>query len=123
MINQRAFQSISDRIEFEMQRLHVPGVAIGILDQGQVFSAGFGVTNLENPLPVSADTLFQIGSITKTVTATAMMRLMEINPAGSRAEAGLDIPIRTYIPDLSMADPLVAEKVTLSMYSPILAAG
>ena len=82
-------------------------MAIGILNGDQQFSAGFGVTNLENPLPVNAETLFQVGSITKTVTATAMMRLVE------RGLVDLDVPIRTYLPDLRLADSSVAERVTL----------
>jgi len=108
-----AFQSISNQIKLEMERLHIPGVALGISDDGQEFSAGFGVTNLENPLPVTTDTLFQIGSITKTVTSTAMMRLLEQDLAAPWAGSGLDTPIRTFLPDLSLADPSVTEKATL----------
>jgi len=65
------------------------------------------VTNLENPLQVNAETLFQVGSISKTVTATAMMRLVE------RGLVDLDVPIRTYLPDLRLADSSVADRVTL----------
>jgi len=113
MIDPQALQSITSQIESEMQRLHIPGVALGIWDDGQEFSAGFGVTNLENPLPITADTLFQVGSITKTVTATAMMRLMEQNTTGPWAGSGLDAPIRAFLPDLSLADPTVTERATL----------
>ena len=60
-----------------MSRYHVPGVAIGILHDGDEDIAAYGVTNLEHPLPVDADTLFQIASITKTMTATC--------PEGQRA--------------------------------------
>ncbi len=74
---------------------------------GETFSAGFGVTNLENPLPVDQDTLFQVGSITKTFTATALMRLIE------RGQADLDSPIRLIIPELRMADLAVAENASL----------
>jgi CubicO group peptidase (beta-lactamase class C family) len=38
---------------------------------------GFGVTNLDHPLPVTADTLFQVGSITKTFTGTVVLQLVE----------------------------------------------
>ena len=73
MNTQETLTSLSPWIEAEMARLHIPGVAFGILDGGEQHSACFGVTNLENPLPVDAQTLFQIGSIRKTITATAMM--------------------------------------------------
>ena len=71
-----------------MARHHVPGVAIGILHDGDEDIAAYGVTNLEHPLPVDADTLFQIASITKTMTATVVMRLVE------RGALDLDAPIR-----------------------------
>jgi CubicO group peptidase (beta-lactamase class C family) len=107
MTTQQLFEELTSLIPPAMQRLHVPGVAIGIVSGNQQYSAGFGVTNLENPLPVNAETLFQVGSISKTVTATAMLRLVE------RGLVDLDVPIRTYLPDLRLADPSVAERVTL----------
>ena len=107
MTTSQPFDELTDIIPPAMERLHVPGVAIGIINGDQQCSAGFGVTNLENPLPVNAETLFQVGSISKTVTATAMMRLME------RGLVDLDAPIRTYLPDLRLADSSVTERVTL----------
>ena len=107
MTPQPLFDQLTSLIPPAMQHLHVPGVAIGIIDGNQQFSAGFGITNLENPLPVSAETLFQVGSITKTVTATAMQRLVE------RGLVDLDVPVRSYLPNLRLADSSVAERVTL----------
>src|SRR5262245_1064034 len=72
------FNAICALIPGAMERHHVPGVAFGVTADGQEFTAGFGVTSLENPLPVDDSTLFQIGSITKTFTATALTRLAEM---------------------------------------------
>ncbi len=107
MLNQKLIQKSCDSIQSEMIRLRIPGVALGVLLDGETFSAGFGVTNLENPLPVDPDTIFQVGSITKTFTATALMRLIE------RGLADLDSPIRLIIPDLRLADLAVAENASL----------
>jgi CubicO group peptidase (beta-lactamase class C family) len=107
MTIQPLFDQLTSLIPPAMQHLHVPGVAIGVMDGDQQFSAGFGITNLENPLPVSAETLFQVGSITKTVTATAMQRLVE------RGLVDLDVPVRSYLPNLRLADSSVAQRVTL----------
>jgi CubicO group peptidase (beta-lactamase class C family) len=85
----------------------VPGVAVGLIADGEEWIQGFGVTNVDHPLPVDGDTLFQIGSITKTFTATALMRLVE------RGAVSLDTPVRTYLPDLRLADEDVARRVTL----------
>jgi CubicO group peptidase (beta-lactamase class C family) len=90
-----------------MERFGVPGVSIGVVDGDTIDIQGFGVTSLSNPLPVDDETLFQIGSITKTFTATAAMRLVE---AG---KLHLDKPVRTYLPDLRMADEAVARDVTM----------
>jgi CubicO group peptidase (beta-lactamase class C family) len=89
-----------------MAELGVPGVAVGVLHGDREHAAGFGVTNVEHPLPVDADTLFQIGSVTKTYTGTALMRLVE---AGA---LDLDAPVRRWVPGLALADPAVAAAVT-----------
>jgi CubicO group peptidase (beta-lactamase class C family) len=71
------FRELDERIDAAMKRYHVPGVAVGVWWQGREHLRGFGVTNVDHPVPVDADTLFRIGSTTKTFTATAMMRLVE----------------------------------------------
>jgi CubicO group peptidase (beta-lactamase class C family) len=102
-----AIDPISAQIVSEMDRLRVPGVAIGLLHDQEVYCAGFGVTSLDNPLPVTPDTLFQIGSITKTFTALAVMRQVEAS------QIDLDAPLLSYLPELRLADPAVTERVTL----------
>jgi CubicO group peptidase (beta-lactamase class C family) len=91
-----------------MQRYRVPGVAVGISANGQEHLIGFGVTSVEHPLPVDPDTLFQIGSISKTFTATAIQRLLAVG------QLDLETPIRRYLPDLRLADPTVTDAVTLN---------
>jgi len=54
-----------------MAALHVPGVSIAVIHDGKLeWARGFGVTKVGGP-PVTADTLFQAGSISKPVTAMA----------------------------------------------------
>ena len=101
------FAELGRRVTAGMERLRVPGVAVGVLYDGHEYTAGFGVTSLENPLPVTDTTLFQIGSTSKTITATAAMRLVE------RGKLDLDTPIRAYLPDLRLRDESVAANVTL----------
>src|SRR2546428_11897626 len=90
-----------------MARYHVPVVAIGILHDGDEDIAAYGVTNLEHPLAVDADTLFQIASITQTMPATAVMRLVE------RGALDLDAPIRRYLPEVKVRDDDAAKPATL----------
>src|SRR5262249_22565173 len=65
------------------------------------------VTSLESPQPVDADTLFQIGSITKTMPMAACMRLVE------QGRLDLATPIRQYLPELRLSDPNAAAVIAL----------
>jgi CubicO group peptidase (beta-lactamase class C family) len=101
------FDALDAQVRAAMEAAGVPGAAVGVLYRGQEYVAGYGVTNVDYPLPVDADTLFQIGSITKTFTMAAAMRLVE------QGRLALDEPIRRYLPDLRMSDPEVAAQVTM----------
>ncbi|HTP06943.1 MAG TPA: serine hydrolase domain-containing protein [Anaerolineae bacterium] len=101
------FQNLSAEITRGMQRLPIPGLAVGVWHAGIEQAAGFGVTSVENPLPVTPDTLFQVGSISKTFTATALMMLRE---AG---KVDLDTPLRTYLPNFRLSDEDVAARATI----------
>ena len=87
--------------------LNVPGVVAGIvLGEGREVAV-HGVTNVDHPLPVDEHTLFQFGSTGKTLTATAIMVLVE------QGKVDLDAPVRTYVPELVLKDADVAERVTV----------
>src|SRR5579871_2439302 len=93
-----AFERLLAYAATEMGRLHVPGVAIGVLHEGKAYTGGLGVTSVEHPLPVDAQTLFLVGSIGKTMTTLAVMRLVE------QGQLDLETPIRAYLPDLRLQD-------------------
>ena len=85
----------------------MPGVALGIVSNGVVSIRGLGITNVEDPLPVTAHTVFPIASISKTFAATAIMRLVEQGKIDLRA------PVRTYLPDFRVRDEAVSRDVTV----------
>ena len=101
------WDQLSIFIENSMKKHNIPGVSIGIYNSGEVLTAGFGITSVENPLPVTDKTLFQIGSITKTFTCTAIMRLVEMG------KLDLDVPLRSYYPDFKVSDEETSSKVTI----------
>ncbi len=105
--SQVMFQELCDFVRDDMQQRNVPGVALGVVYDGRDFLAGFGITSVDHPLPVDADTLFQIGSTTKTFTATLAM-----TQAG-QGKLDLDIPVRRYLPDLKLADEEVTAHLTM----------
>ena len=101
------FRALDEKIEAAMARYHVPGVAVGVLLDGREYVRGYGVTNVDYPLPVDGDTLFRIGSTPKTFTGTAVMRLVE------QGKLDLNAPVRRYLPELRLADESVAARVTV----------
>ncbi len=102
-----SFAELGAFVAGRMADLKVPGAAVGVIAGGEEFAAGFGVTSVDHPLPVDAETLFQIGSITKTYTGTALMRLVE------EGRLDLEAPVRTYLPDFRVADAVASTEVRL----------
>ncbi|WP_202869198.1 serine hydrolase domain-containing protein [Kribbella antibiotica] len=96
-----------DKVEAGMAKYAIPGVGLGVWYRGREYARGFGVTSVDNPSPVTADTVFRIGSTSKTFTATVIMQLVE------RGLVNLDRPVRTYLPDFATADPTVGPRVTV----------
>jgi CubicO group peptidase (beta-lactamase class C family) len=99
---------LSDHVQATAARFAIPGAAVGVWADGRETLACHGVTSVDNPLPVDGDTLFLVASVTKTYTATALMRLV----ADGRVE--LDAPVRRYVPELVLAGEGVAAQVTVA---------
>ncbi|OIK07814.1 serine hydrolase domain-containing protein [Streptomyces monashensis] len=85
----------------------IPGVAVGVLLDGREIYASHGVTSLGNPMPVDEKTLFPVASVSKTFTATALMRL------AAEAKVDLHAPVRHYVPELKLADEQAAAQITV----------
>ncbi|MEV5966276.1 serine hydrolase domain-containing protein [Kribbella sp. NPDC051952] len=98
---------LADKIEAGMAKYAIPGVGLGLWYRGREYVRGFGVTNVDQPSDVTADTVFRIGSTTKTFTGTLIMRLVE------RGRISLDRPVRAYLPDFRTSDPSVARRITV----------
>src|SRR3954464_6807671 len=90
-----------------MQHWTVPGLALGILHEGQVETHGYGVASLETGQQVRPDTLFQVGSISKVFCATLVMTLVD------EGKLDLDTPIVHYLPDFKLADTAAQQAITL----------
>ena len=101
------FEAIATRAQAKMKEFGVPGVALGILHNGNVSIRGLGITNVEDSLPVTAHTVFPIASISKTFAATAMMRLVE------QGKVDLKATVRTYIPEFRVRDEAASRDATV----------
>lgn len=79
----------------ELAETHTPGMAVALVKGDRVvFAKGFGVSSLETREPVTTDTLFRVGSTTKTFTAAALVRLAE------EGKVNLEAPIQRYVAGL-----------------------
>lgn len=72
----------------------IPGMSVSVGINGQiVWSEGFGYADVENRVPVTPVTKFRIGSVSKTLTASALALLYE------QGKLDLDAPVQKYVPD------------------------
>jgi CubicO group peptidase (beta-lactamase class C family) len=83
---------VDSLVRHDMQVRRIPGVAIAVVENGRVtLERAWGVANLETETPLATDAVFELASITKQVTAAAVMLLVE---AG---QVVLDTPITVYV--------------------------
>jgi|WetSurMetagenome_2_1015567.scaffolds.fasta_scaffold57068_2 CubicO group peptidase (beta-lactamase class C family) len=94
-------------IKEEMRRLHIPGAALAIVEGDRITHVrSFGLARPGGQAP-SPQTLFFIGSLTKSFTALAVMQLVE---AGKIA---LDAPVQRYLPWFRVSDPQASCEMTV----------
>ncbi|HFE67439.1 MAG TPA: class A beta-lactamase-related serine hydrolase, partial [Chloroflexi bacterium] len=101
------FSHLEQFITRKMAEQRIPGAVVGVWQAGETRVAASGVTNVDCPLPVTADTLFQVGSITKTFTALLLMQLVE------EGRLDLDATVQSYLPDFRVADETVSRQATI----------
>lgn len=103
-----ALAGFDDVVKDAMKKFEVPGVAIAVVKGKEVvYAKGFGYRDVEKQLPVTADTLFAIGSTTKAFTTFVL---------GTLADEGRiewEKPLRTYIPWFKLYDPVAAERLSV----------
>jgi CubicO group peptidase (beta-lactamase class C family) len=105
------FHQLDERIEGHMKQANVPAVALAVVNKEEIlYARGFGLTSVdEGGAPVSSRTLFRIGSVTKPLVGTALMRLVE------NGQLDLDQPLNAYIKWLRFSEPQTEERITLRM--------
>jgi CubicO group peptidase (beta-lactamase class C family) len=96
-----------------MEREGVPGASVALVDaDGPTMAAGFGARDLDTNDPVTPETLMGVGSVTKSVTALAVMRLVE---AG---ELSVEDRVAEYVPHYQDTDVTVRDLLTHSSGMP-----
>lgn len=97
-------ESLTDLIE----QHHVPGAVLAVAQGDRCQIVHGGVANLNSGLPVTADTLFQIGSITKLYTATLAMQMVD------KGLLHLDQPVVDILPDFRLSNKDASDQITLA---------
>jgi CubicO group peptidase (beta-lactamase class C family) len=100
-------EQLDDVVASQMQTWGVPGVSIGLLNNGEIETATYGVASIATNQPVTPETLFQIGSISKVFTTTLVMTFVD------EGTLDLDTPVVTWIPNLTLTDGDARESITL----------
>ncbi|MBN2336511.1 beta-lactamase family protein, partial [Candidatus Bathyarchaeota archaeon] len=76
-----------------MREGRMPGFSVAVVEDGEtVYAQGFGARDPQMNLPATPDTLYGIGSVTKSFVAIGVMQLME------QGKLGLDDPVRDHVP-------------------------
>jgi CubicO group peptidase (beta-lactamase class C family) len=100
-------RNVDQYIEEQMHRLHIPGAALGVVEGGRIIHLrGFGRARPGGEAP-TPQTPFFIGSLTKSITALAVMQLVE---AG---KIELDAPVQRYLTWFRVADPQASAQITV----------
>jgi len=105
---QHALDALPATVDEIMRRSGVPGLAVAVVHRGEtVFSRGFGVRELGKNLPVEPETVFQLASISKSVSAT--VAAIQI----AKGAARWDDPIVKYLPAFKLNDAYVTSHATI----------
>ncbi|HEV2721297.1 MAG TPA: serine hydrolase [Thermoanaerobaculia bacterium] len=102
-----AMSGFDDFATHALKSWDVPGAAVAAVSHGKVvYAKGLGSRDVKNNLPVSADTLFPIGSCTKAFTTFVLGQLAD------EGKLDWDKPVSRYLPGFRLADPTASQELT-----------
>ncbi len=103
----KAIADFDKIVERGLESLNNPGIAVAIVKNDEViFSEGFGYRDVDNKVPMTADTLLAIGSASKAFTTFTMGTLVD------EGKMEWTTPVREYIPWFRLYDPYATERMT-----------
>lgn len=103
-------EKIDQYIQAYFNNAPFPGISVVFSNrEGEIWSKGYGVEQIDKPKPMTSSSSGAIGSLTKSFTALAVMRLWE------RGEIDLDAPVTKYLSWFRTADKENSDKITVRM--------
>jgi len=106
-MSKKILSSLEPVLKKAIRKYGTPGATLAIWHQGQFSQATAGVLNVETGEKVRAESIFQIGSVTKVLTAHLIMKLVD------EGLLELDKPVRHYVKDFRIADPEATNSITI----------
>ncbi len=89
---------VEDYVKEQVARRHIPGLSLAVVRGGEVVLArGYGMANVELSVPATPETVYELASVSKPFTASAVMMLVE------EGKLALDDPITDHLPGLPKA--------------------
>jgi D-alanyl-D-alanine carboxypeptidase len=105
---------VDNYVKDEMQKNHIPGMSVVVVSRGTViFNQQYGFANVELSVPINSNSPFKIASLTKPITAIAVMMLAE------QGKLSLDSTLSYYLPQLPSQWSTVTVRQALSHTSGI----
>jgi len=104
MIKREAAQAAVERI---LSITHAPSISVTIYDNGEIFSVNAGLSNIENDIPASENTMYELASGTKSFGAASIAALCADN------KLSLDDPVKKYIPEIQLYNDYVTANLTI----------
>jgi len=98
---------LDERLPRLLEEHDVPGAAWAVAQGDQVADGAAGLLSKATEVAATADSVFQIGSVTKLWTSTLVMQLAD------EGKIDLDRPVRTYLPEFRIADDEAAGQITV----------
>lgn len=105
--------ALNEAVPALLEQYKVPGLSVGLRIGTQTLGLGYGVTNLENPLVIDGDTIFQVGSISKTFVGSIVARLEK------EGLIDIDAPVAPILEDLGALDRRITMRHLLTHRSGI----
>src|SRR3954464_10181455 len=98
---------LDERLPLLLEEHDVPGAGWAVLRGDQVADGAAGLLSKATGVEATADSVFQIGSVTKLWTSTLVLQLVD------EGLVGLDPPVREYLPEFRVADEAAAARITV----------
>jgi CubicO group peptidase (beta-lactamase class C family) len=96
----KTIEELRARIAKVIEREHIAGAAFALVDRnGPIYVGGVGVRDRAAGAPMTSDTAFRVGSLSKSVIALGVMRLVD------QGKLDVDRPLREIVPDLQIDNP------------------